>query len=343
MIGATGRVTDGARRPRVSAMFRLVLALGILASTATLVVSLTLPTVTFDTIGSEQEIYSIYGGIESLWLDGNWILASIVFLFSMVFPVAKLLALGAIWFGWGRGSQRLGALHWLQLLGKWSMLDVFVIAVFVSAIQLGIAKATSRLGIQVFCLAILLSMVSTILMTSYESRKRPRDLRPEPRLCGWGPRLLSSAAAACLGMALGTTVLEVRRTVAFLPFENQIDLLATTASMARGGEFFLGAILGVFVIAVPMLRSLLAMCLRWLPGTGVRTRRAVMVLDEWAMLDVFGLGLSIVYVKLAELTTTTLRAGFWWVIAAGVLSVLDAWVLRRQLLSAGRERELLGR
>lgn len=323
-------------------MFRSVMALAILASTATLVVSLTLPTVTFDTIGSEREIYSIYGGIESLWLDGNWILASIVFLFSMVFPVAKLLALGAIWFGWGRGGQRLGALHWLQLLGKWSMLDVFVIAVFVSAIQLGIATATSRLGIQVFCLAILLSMLSTILMTTFESRKRPRDLRPEPRLCAWGPRLLTCAAAACLGLALGTYVLEVRRTVAFFPFQNQIDLARTTASMARGGELFLGAALGLFVIALPVLRSLFALRLRWIPGAGARTRRAVMVLDEWAMLDVFGLGLSIVYVKLAELTTTTLMAGFWWVIAAGVLAVLDAWVLRRQLLSGGRERESLG-
>lgn len=324
-------------------MLRIVSASAILASTAILVVSLTLPTVTFDTLGSSSEIYSIYGGIESFWLDGNWILASIVFLFSMVFPVAKLLALGAIWFGWGRGVRRLGALHWLQLLGKWSMLDVFVIAVFVSAIQLGIATATSRLGIQVFCLAILLSMASTILMIHCESGKRPRDLRPEPRLSGWGPRILTCAAAACLGMALATSVLEVSRKVAFVSFENQIDLVQTTASMARGGELFLGVALGVFVVAVPVMRSLLAMRLRWLPGAGrgagAGARRAVMVLDEWAMLDVFGLGLAIVYVKLAELTTTTLMAGFWWVIAAGVLSVLDACLLRRQILPGGPARE----
>jgi paraquat-inducible protein A len=322
-------------------MPRIVSALAILASTAILVVSLTLPTVTFDTLGSEQEIYSIYGGIESLWVDGNWILASIVFLFSMVFPVAKLLALSALWFGCGRGSQRLGALHWLQLLGKWSLLDVFVIAVFVSAIQLGIATATSRLGIQVFCLAILLSMLSTILMTQFELGSQPRDLRPQPRLAGWGPRLLTCAAAASLGMALATTLLTVSRKVAFVSFENQIDLVHTTASMARGGELFLGVALGVFVVAAPVLRSLFALRLRWLPGAGARTRRAVMVLDEWAMLDVFGLGLAIVYVKLAELSTTTLMAGFWWVIAAGVLTVLDAWVLRRQILPGSESHEPL--
>jgi uncharacterized paraquat-inducible protein A len=212
------------------------------------------------------------------------------------------------------------------------MLDVFVIAVFVTAIQLGIATATSRLGIQVFCLAILLSMVSTILMTYFESGKQPRDLRPDPRLFGWGPRLLTCAAAASLGMALATTLLTVSRKVAFVSFENQIDLVHTTASIARGGELFLGVALGVFVIAAPVLRSLFALRLRWLPGAGVRTRRAVMVLDEWAMLDVFGLGMAIVYVKLAELTTTTLLAGFWWVIAAGVLAVSDAWLLRRQIL-----------
>ena len=52
---------------------------------------LTLPTVTFHRVGADVEIYSILTGVRSMWADGNWIMAPIIFLFSAVFPAAKLV------------------------------------------------------------------------------------------------------------------------------------------------------------------------------------------------------------------------------------------------------------
>ncbi len=301
----------------------------VVVSAVTFGVALALPTVTFDTIISAQETYSIYGGIESFWNDGNYILASIVFLFSIIFPVTKLVALSIILLQRGTREARERAIEWLGLLGKWSMLDVFIICVFVGAIRLGIAHATSRPGIYLFAAAIALSMIGTLLVGRWVAGGERRDLRDNPVIRCWPARILTTLATATLGMALATTILEVERKLLFVPIVNSIDLPKTAWDLAQNEERFLAMMLGLLVIGAAVLRCLVLLRLRWLSGSSVTTRRMALRLDEWAMLDVFGLGLVITYVKLAELTTTTLLPGFWWVIAAAVLATADAWWFRR--------------
>ena len=310
---------------------RVLAATAVIVSAVTLAVSLALPTVTFDTIVSLEETYSIYGGIESLWNDGNTILATIVFLFSIVFPVAKLLSLSAVLLRRGTHAARHAAVGWLELLGKWSMLDVFIISIFVGAIRLGIAEATSRPGIYVFAAAIALSMISTVLVGRWVSGGLPRDLAETPAVRSWPARILTTIAAAALALAFSTTILQVERTFLMFPIVNRIDLPNTAWDMAQNREVFLALTLGLLVMGTSALRALVLLRLRWLPGGRIATRRLALTLDEWAMLDVFGLGLLITYVKLAELTTTTLLPGFWWVIAAAVLAQADAWLFRRSV------------
>jgi len=310
---------------------RALAAAAVVVSALTLAVALALPTVTFDTIVSAVETYSIYGGIESFWNDGNTILATIVFLFSIVFPVTKLLALSAILLRRGTHTARHTAVEWLARLGKWSMLDVFIICVFVGAIRLGIAEATSRPGIYVFAAAIALSMISTVLVGRWVSGGQPRDLAETPALRSWPARVLTAIAAATLVLAFSSTILQVERKFLLFPIVNSIDLPKTAWDMAQKQELFLALALGLLVMGTSALRALLLLRLRWLPGGRIATRRLALTLDEWAMLDVFGLALLITYIKLAELTTTTLLSGFWWVIVAATLAEADAWLFRRSV------------
>ena len=303
----------------------------VIVSGALLAVALALPTVTFDTIISEVETYSIYGGIESFWTDGNYILASIVFLFSIVFPIAKLLALSAILLRRGTETARHATVEWLELLGKWSMLDVFIIAVFVGAIRLGIAEATSRPGIYVFAAAIALSMFGTVLVGRWVSGRRPRPLHESPALRSWPARLLTTLASTALVFAFVEMILQVERKILFVPIVNKIDVPRTAWDLAQNEETFLALALALLVLTTSSLRALLLLRLRWLPGGSPWTRRLALTLDEWAMLDVFGLALVITYVKLDELTETTLLAGFWWVLAAAALAGADAWLFRRSV------------
>lgn len=302
-----------------------LVGLAILSAAGTLAYSYTLPTVTFERLLSDPETYSIYGGIEKLWEDGNWILASLVFFFSIIFPILKVLALGHLWLGRGEARQRHRLLEWLRLLGKWSMLDVYVIGVFVGSIHLGvIAKGTSRAGIYVFGAAILVSMLTTVLVAAREPglRRRALTLRPSP-IAG---RVLTLAAALTLTLAFALSLMELSKFFV----TKEVSLPYTSWAMLKGSEPVLGAVLLLLVIATSSARALCGLVLAWTPWRPPGLVRLALLLDEWAMLDVFGLGLAIIYVKLAELADTRLLPGFWWAVAAAALAFADAIVLRRR-------------
>ena len=56
-------------------------------------------------------------------------------------------------------------LEWLGFLGKWSMLDVFVVAILIVAVKLGpLANVTPRAGVYIFSLAIILSIITALWM-----------------------------------------------------------------------------------------------------------------------------------------------------------------------------------
>lgn len=271
-----------------------------------------------------------------LWLDGTPILAAIVFIFSMVFPIAKLLALSLLWMRRRQRPVSHRAVLWIELLGKWSMLDVFIIGVFVGSIRLEfigglqLAKGTSQAGIVVFAAAIVLSMVSTLLVGRLVTDGEPLPLRDDPQLHRWRARLLSTAAAGALGAALTLPLLEVRKS---LFFSNEVALPATTWRMIQDHEAFLAVALGLLVVITSVVRSLMLLRLRWVRADhSPRVLRRAIFVDGWAMLDVFALGLIVVSIKLDQLATTTLMAGFWWVLAAAGLAQLDAWLLRREVL-----------
>jgi paraquat-inducible protein A len=131
----------------------------------TLLVAVWLPTLRLSKIVILNETYSIWRGIVELWKSEHYILALIIFFFSMLFPVAKLVMLLAIWFKAMNCQVRDRMLHWLGVLGKWSMLDVFVVAILVVLIKAGAAtNATADVGIYLFAAAIMLSIIASLLV-----------------------------------------------------------------------------------------------------------------------------------------------------------------------------------
>jgi paraquat-inducible protein A len=317
------------------------------AAALTLGVSYTLPTVTFRTITSQEaEVYSIWGGIVSLWRDGNVVLAPIVFLFSIVFPVVKLVLLGWViatpLHAVTRGRYEL--VEWLRRLGKWSMLDVLIIALFVGSIRIGLATASSLAGIHVFCAAIVLSILASVSLarslratdvaSGASEASATMDTWSPARI--WTQRVVSLACLVGVLAALSQTLLTVSKA---LFFSNEVGLWPMARALVSSGERGLGSVLLVGVVALPTLRALVGVVIGWRP---TRSRRALVLaraLDEWAMLDVLALALAIVHVKLEELATTRLLPGFWAVYVAGALSVLDAWLVRRRGARVGRTGE----
>lgn len=118
----------------------------------------------------EPTTYSILGGILELMRTNSLGLGLILMAFSVVFPSAKLATL---W--WGvtvlkQGSPSGWALWITHHAGKFSMLDVMVIAVFIVAIKglPGDTDITINWGLFAFAASVLLSMVASILVTRLE-------------------------------------------------------------------------------------------------------------------------------------------------------------------------------
>jgi paraquat-inducible protein A len=83
-----------------------------------------------------SEPFSILDGVRALLAGGDWLIGGIVAAFSIVFPLAKIAVLFALWARLRRGDRP--AARWaavLQALGKWSMLDVFVVALVIFAVK----------------------------------------------------------------------------------------------------------------------------------------------------------------------------------------------------------------
>lgn len=131
----------------------LVLAVG------TLPVGMTLPLLEVEKMWFWESSYSVLSGIGGLWEGGELLLALVLLCFSVLFPIFKLGTLVVLWWRPMTSDVRATWLNRLEWLGRWSMLDVFAVAILVVAAKLGIlAECRPQSGVYVFGAAVLLSM-----------------------------------------------------------------------------------------------------------------------------------------------------------------------------------------
>lgn len=146
----------------------------IFTSVLLLVAGMNMPLMNIQKMVFWENDYSVITGTLGLYEDEEYFLAALIFFFSIVFPILKLILLTVVWFCRFDDAGRGRILQWLSRLGKWSMLDVFVVAVLVVAMKLGpMAQVTPKAGIYVFTCAIMLSIFTTELVERLvRSRRR---------------------------------------------------------------------------------------------------------------------------------------------------------------------------
>jgi paraquat-inducible protein A len=115
-------------------------------------------------LGRETE-NTIVGGALDLAHHGNYGVAAIVFVASVVIPIGKFVAIAhlalAVRAGGGvRTGARMVMYRVVEFIGRWSMIDVFVVAILAALVQLN-AVATIRPGIAAVSFAV--SVACTML------------------------------------------------------------------------------------------------------------------------------------------------------------------------------------
>lgn len=109
---------------------------------------------------------TIWSGTVYLWVTGAWPLAIIVFVASILVPLAKLVALTWLivcvqWRLRGSALRRVRVYRVIRTIGRWSMLDIFVAAMLAAAVQFKtLAAVQPASGAIAFAAVVVLTMLA---------------------------------------------------------------------------------------------------------------------------------------------------------------------------------------
>ncbi len=111
---------------------------------------------------------TIMSGVIYFWVTGAYGLAAIVFVASFLVPLFKLAALFVLVVSAQRRStwrraERARLYHLIEIIGRWSMLDVFVVALLAGLVRIqGFAEITAGVGIAAFGAVVVLTMLASL-------------------------------------------------------------------------------------------------------------------------------------------------------------------------------------
>jgi paraquat-inducible protein A len=124
-----------------------------------------LPVMLTTTLTSEQPD-TIISGVVYLYTSGSWYLALILLIASVMIPLAKLAALAFLLVTVQRGSarnnrERARLYRVLEIIGRWSMVDVFVATFVVALVQLQpLMSVTPEPGVLFFSAVVILTIIA---------------------------------------------------------------------------------------------------------------------------------------------------------------------------------------
>lgn len=116
---------------------------------------------------------TIFVGVILLWSEGFYFVVAVIFLVSIMVLTLKMIVIA--WLCWDvkgygkRDSERMYLIYEVvEFVGRWSMIDVFVIAVFSALVRMGgLMSIYSVMGVLMFVLVVI--MIMFFVMT-FDSR-----------------------------------------------------------------------------------------------------------------------------------------------------------------------------
>jgi paraquat-inducible protein A len=170
---------------RIPGSLERTLAL-LIAATVLYIPANAYPIMTTEQFGSPLDS-TILGGVILLWNMGSYPVAMIIFIASVLIPIGKILSIGTLCWTVSRNdksSQRQRTILYriTELIGKWSMVDVFVVAILVALIQItGIIVIRPGAAALAFAGMVILTMLSAesfdprLIWDPADQKERPRE------------------------------------------------------------------------------------------------------------------------------------------------------------------------
>ncbi|MBD5781124.1 paraquat-inducible protein A [Pelagicoccus sp. NFK12] len=281
--------------------------------------------------GLDNEAYTLMHSVELLWEKGLYILSLLVIAFSILFPFAKL---GTLFWVIGSEPTRSRHLHWLhqvERLGKWSMLDVFLVSIILSlASKQFLVGAQPQPGLTFFIAAILMSMTAGELISRKVNSHSPAKTGTERRQGG----IFLALSGITLVAALAFPFLRIED---WLLKNREYSILTLIPALWAQGAWLASLITACFLVATPLLV--------WFAGLIAWRSQAhnpipsywTQLAQRWSMLDVFGLALVVFALESDHIMRTEINWGALFLGATLVLQMLFSFALEKRLFSKSEE------
>jgi paraquat-inducible protein A len=125
-----------------------------------------LPVLSIERFGHEDP-NTIIGGVHELITSGLWPLAAVVFTASILVPLMKLFGLSLMlvltrWRShrWLIGRTRL--YRFIDFIGRWSNIDLFMISILVALVQFGtLTRVRPEAGALAFAAVVVVTMIAS--------------------------------------------------------------------------------------------------------------------------------------------------------------------------------------
>jgi len=341
---------------------RFLLSLAILGASVCLALGISLPIIKLTKYVFWTTQHSLLSTVEVLLNDKQYFLGLTVLVFSIVFPILKLLYLLLIS---TLPNEEIIRQHWrlraLEWLGKWSMHDVLVLALMIFFIKSqGVYDASSLNGVYFFTAAIVLMILAYAWLPSVAS-EAVRNARAKAMVSGKtgltaGNRSAVNGAdlgaeddhshdtilvtekrpfrnfvlsfliiVATVFFALGIILPVIRFTTVYV-WSAEHSISTIIYALYQNGELFLCAVLFVFSILFPFLKLFYLLTLVTSPDLSPEFRKKSISTMEWlgrySMTDVMVLALMIFYVNSSGYTEAVVQPGVYFFAASALMTML---------------------
>ena len=274
-------------------------------------------------------IYSLPHSVKLMWEHKLYAVSLLILGFSIIFPFVKLISLNIAWFVPWNAKRRTAFIHIIELLGKWSFMDIFVVILLLALTSnQAFIHSKIHIGVYFFIGAISLSMVLSQIIYSIAQKMEQETQEPaqhstkrhwlliENIYLGWTVPVLTFIAIAALLEALHAPFLKISQ---FLLASHSYSISETATVLHDNGQAVLYLVMAGTLAFIPITRLVLLMW-TWIIPMKIKTHILMNGITEgmsrWSMLDVFGLALFLVTTEGKDLVKTEIQPGLYVVLIA---------------------------
>ena len=309
---------------------RFLLSFAIIGAAVCLALGVSLPILKLTKFVFWTSEYSLISTVGVLIGDRQTFLGLIVLVFSIIFPIVKLLFLLLVSTlpaaELQRHGKRLKAIEWI---GKWSMHDVLVLALTIFFLKSqGVYDAASLPAVYFFTTAVALMILSYAWLKTdlaAQSGLAPERESVKPLSAMRNFLLSFLIILATVFFALGIILPVIRFTTVYV-WTNEHSIATIIYALYESDEYFLCAVVFAVSIFFPFLKLFYLLTLVTSPDLSPEFRRRSFSTMEWlgrySMTDVMVLALMIFYVNSSGYTEAVVMPGVYFFAASALITML---------------------